>query len=257
MSQRLSFQLYSARSFQPWRQVLIHLASCGYAEVEGFGDPAIYGDPERFRGLLQQNGLTMPTGHLFPLASLETGRKKLLHAMRTLGVHALYCPYVPPEEQPTSAAGWKAWGKRLAATAEWLRGEGIAFGWHNHDFEFVKLKDGSFPIERIFEGGPLLDWECDLAWVAFARQNPVKWLRDYGDRITAVHLKDNAPKGSHLDESGQTDVGAGTLKWPQIFAAIRHTRCRHLVVEHDNPKDFKTFAKRSYDFASKMGGLAT
>jgi sugar phosphate isomerase/epimerase len=251
MPKRISFQLYSARNFKPWEPFLAHLAACGYSEVEGYGDPDIYDAPEQFRDLLTRHNLTMPTGHVFPVMALETDRKKLLYVARTLGMRAIYCPYILPEEQPKSAAGWKAWGRRLAQTGEWLRGEGIAFGWHNHDFEFVKLKDGSFPIERIFEGGPLLDWECDIAWVAHARQNPVKWLKTYADRITAVHLKDNAPKGENLDQHGQTDVGRGTIKWPEVFAAIKATRCLHHVVEHDNPKDAKSFAKRSYDFISK------
>ena len=67
--------------------------------------------------------------------------------------------------QPKSGSGWKAWGKRLGEVGKWMRDEGYGFGWHNHDFEFKKLKDGSMPIERIFEGDANLDWECDIAWV--------------------------------------------------------------------------------------------
>lgn len=252
MPKRLSFQLYSARNFQPWDKLLAHLSRCGYAEVEGYGDPAIYGEAAKFRDLLDANGLTMPTGHVFPLATFETRRKKVVQIARTLGMHALYCPYVPPNEQPQSGAGWKAWGKRLAAVAHEMREEGLAFGWHNHDFEFVKLKDGSLPIEWIFDGGPLLDWECDIAWVAFAKQNPLKWIRSHGERITAVHLKDNARPGENADQHGQTDVGAGTLKWPAIFSALKNTRTLHHVVEHDNPKDAFRFARNSFRFASSM-----
>ena len=252
MPKRLSFQLYSARNFKPWDKLLAHLAACGYAEVEGYGDPDIYETPEAFRALMDANGLSMPTGHVFPLAMFEREQKKVVKIARTLGMRALYCPYILPEEQPKSGAGWKAWGKRLATVAHAMREEGFAFGWHNHDFEFVKLKDGSFPIERMFEGGPLLDWECDIAWVAFARQNPVKWFKSYGERITAVHLKDNAKPGENADQQGQTDVGAGVLKWPEIFAALKNTRTLHYVVEHDNPKDVWSFARNSFKFASKM-----
>ncbi|MFT3672619.1 sugar phosphate isomerase/epimerase family protein [Aestuariivirga sp.] len=252
MPKRLSFQLYSARNFKPWDKLLAHLAACGYAEVEGYGDPDIYETPEAFRALMDANGLSMPTGHVFPLAMFERERKKVVKIARTLGMRALYCPYILPEEQPKSGTGWKAWGKRLATVAHAMREEGFAFGWHNHDFEFVKLRDGSFPIERIFDGGPLLDWECDIAWVAFARQNPVKWFKTYGERITAVHLKDNAKAGENADQQGQTDVGAGVLKWPEIFAALKNTRTLHYVVEHDNPKDVWSFARNSFKFASKM-----
>lgn len=256
MPKRVSFQLYSARKFQPWEPILEHLAKCGYREVEGFGGAygspgAFYDEPEKFRELLDKHGLRMPTGHFFPIDMLEKERKHVLRVARALGMRDLYCPYIMPEHRPKSGAGWKAWGKRLGETGKWLRDEGFGFGWHNHDFEFVKLKDGSTPHERIFDGDANLDWECDIAWVHVANKNPVKWIKAYGDRITAVHIKDNAPKGENLDQHGQTDVGAGTISWPEIFAALKNTRCRNFVVEHDDPKDYKSFAKRSFDFISK------
>ena len=38
-----SFQLYSARNFQPWDKVLKLLGRLGYKQVEGFG--GVYADP--------------------------------------------------------------------------------------------------------------------------------------------------------------------------------------------------------------------
>ena len=250
MPKRVSFQLYSARKFGAWEPIIEHLAKCGYSEVEGFG--GIYDEPEKLRELLDKNGLSMPTGHFFPLDMFEKEKKRVLKIAKTLNMRALYCPFIAPDQRPKNGAGWKAWGKRLGEVGKWMRDEGYGFGWHNHDFEFIKLKDGSTPHERIFEGGPMLDWECDIAWVAFAKQNPVKWIKAYGDRITSVHIKDNAPKGENLDQHGQTDVGSGTIDWKPVFAALKNTRCMNYIVEHDDPKDFKSFAKRSFDFISKQ-----
>lgn len=257
MPKRVSFQLYSARKFQPWEPILEHLAKCGYTEVEGFGGAygtpgAFYDEPEKFRKLLDKHGLAMPTGHFFPIDMFEKEKKRVVKIAKALGMRSLYCPFIPPDQRPRTGAGWKAWGKRLGEVGKWMRDEGYGFGWHNHDFEFIKLKDGSMPHERIFEGGPTLDWECDIAWVAFAKQNPVKWIKSHGERITSVHIKDNAPKGENLDQHGQTDVGFGTIDWKPIFAALKNTRCMNFIVEHDDPKDFKSFAKRSFDFISKQ-----
>ena len=250
MPKRISFQLYSARKTQPWSAVIEHLAASGYKEVEGFG--ANYEDATATRALLDKHGLTMPTGHS-SLDVLEKEPKKAAKIAAALGIHTIYCPYIMPDQRPKSGSGWKAFGKRLAAIGTAMHEEGYGFGWHNHDFEFMPLKDGSMPIDYIFEGGPLVNWECDLAWVAHAKQNPVKWVKAYGERITAVHIKDNAPKGENLDQHGQADVGKGTLKWPEIFKAVReHTRCTSYVVEHDDPKDFKSFAKNSFNFLSKI-----
>jgi sugar phosphate isomerase/epimerase len=251
MPKRISFQLYSARKFGPWEDIVAHLAACGYKEVEGFGGN--YENPEAFRALLDKHGLTMPTGHFFPIEQFEKDKKKVLHIAKTLGLKYIYCPFIAPDQRPKSGAGWKAWGKRLGEVGKWAHDEGYGFGWHNHDFEFRKLKDGSMPHERIFEGGPMLDWECDIAWIAFAAQNPVKWIKAYGDRITSVHIKDNAPKGENLDQHGQADIGKGTIKWAEVFKAIHdNTRCSQYIVEHDDPKDYKSFAKNSINFLSKI-----
>jgi sugar phosphate isomerase/epimerase len=258
MPKRISFQLYSARKFQPWETVIEHLAKCGYKEVEGFGGAygttgAFYDEPEKFRDLLDKHGLSMPTGHFFPIDMFEKEKKRVLTIAKTLGMRNLYCPYIMPSDQPKSGAGWKAWGKRLGEVGKCMRDEGHGFGWHNHDFEFRKLKDGSMPHERIFEGDKQLDWQMDIAWVAFAGQNPVKWIKAYGERISCVHIKDNAPKGENQDQHGQADVGAGVIKWPEVFKAIReNTKCLTFTVEHDDPKDFKSFAKNSFNYISKI-----
>ena len=51
-----SFQLYSARNFQPWDKVLKMLGQVGYKQVEGFG--GVYADPAAFRKELDANGLS-------------------------------------------------------------------------------------------------------------------------------------------------------------------------------------------------------
>ena len=54
---------------------------------------------------------------------------------------------------------------------------GLGFGWHNHAFEFEKLADGTIPQVAIFEGGPDLEWEADLAWVIKGGADPLQWIR--------------------------------------------------------------------------------
>jgi sugar phosphate isomerase/epimerase len=259
MPKRLSFQLYSARNFQPWEPIIEHIAACGYREVEGFGGAeygakgTVFENPEAFRALLDKHGLSMPTAHLMPLALFEKDMKRVLQIGKTLGVKNFYCPFVMPDERKNSAAYWKGFGKRLNEAAKAVREAGFGFGWHNHDFEFKKLPDGSMPIDRIFEGGSTVDWEMDIGWTIVAKQNPVKWIKKYGERITAAHVKEIAKKGENLDEMGQTDLGKGIGKWPEIFKALRdHTRCVTFVIEHDNPKDYKSWAKNSFNYTSKI-----
>lgn len=249
MPRRLSFQLYTARNLSPLKATLALVARTGFREVEGFG--GAYGDPRALKSALDRNGLTMPTGH-FDISMLENERRKVVALASLVGMRHIFAPYIPAEERPKTAAGYRKLGKRLAAIGEWVRSEGYGFGWHNHDFEFVKLPSGEYPHDIIFETAPMLDWECDVAWIARGGNNPIPWIRKYAGRITSVHVKDIARKGENLDEEGWADLGDGTVNWPGVFKALKASRAMHFVVEHDNPNDLERFCKRSFKYVSKI-----
>ncbi len=240
-----SYQLYSSRNFPPLSDTLTMLAGLGYQDVEGFG--GLYADDAKLAELaagLKATGLRMPTAH-FGLDMLEGNPDRALKIARTLGIRHIYCPYLMPDQRPTDGPGWRAFGARLETAGRPYKAAGIGFGWHNHDFEFVPTADGAIPQAEIMAGGPSLEWEIDVAWVIRGGADPVQWIRRYGPRITAAHVKDIAPAGANTDEDGWADVGHGTVNWPSLMAALRAVGCKHFVMEHDNPSDHARFAKRS------------
>lgn len=244
---KLGFQLYSARNFQPFSNVFPQLAKAGYGEVEGYG--ALYGaldeaGLEALRKELLANGLTMPTGH-FGIDMLEKEPHRVLEIATALGIKAIYCPHLVADQRPTDAAGWFSFGQRLQAAGKSFRDAGFDFGWHNHDFEFKALSDGSTPQEQIFAGGPELSWEADIAWIIRGGADPFAWIESYGKRITAVHVKDIAPAGENADEDGWADLGHGTVPWADLMAALKQTPARYYVLEHDNPNDIGRLIRRS------------
>lgn len=249
MPKRLSFQLYSAREFPPLKDTLALLSKVGYREVEGYG--GVYDKPAAVARLLEKNGLTMPTGH-FSIDMLEGERPKVLEISNALGIRHIYLPYIDEGARPRTAAGYRKLGKRLAAIGQWVRSEGLGFGWHNHDFEFIKLATGEMPLEILFDAAPMMDWECDAAWIARAGSNPVKWIKRYAGRITAVHVKDIARKGECMDEDGWADAGHGILNWTAVLAALKSSRTLYWIMEHDNPNNLERFARRSFDYVSKI-----
>ncbi len=244
---KLGFQLYSARNFTPLSNTLQALAKAGYAEVEGYG--ALYSELDAhalktMKDELDDNGLSMSTGH-FGLDLLENEPARAMLIARTLGIEAIYCPYLMPDQRPTDGAGWFAFGKRLSEAGRRFRDAGYAFGWHNHDFEFKPLADGSIPLDHILAGGPDLDWEADIAWIIRGGDDPFTWIERYGERIGAVHVKDIAAAGKNADEDGWADVGHGTVDWKRLMAALRNTRAKYFIIEHDNPSDVGRLIRRS------------
>lgn len=242
-----SFQLYSARNFQPWSGVLEKLAELGYSQVEGFG--AVYDDPAGLRAELDRNGLTMPSGH-FSIDMLDNDFDGAVAIARTLGMGIMACPYLVAEKRPADAAGWQAFGRRLGAVGEKAAKAGLQFAWHNHDFEFVPLADGTLPQSHILDAAPDIGWEIDVAWVIRGGADPYEWIDRYASRIMAVHVKDIAPGGEATDEDGWADVGHGTAGWRNLMQDLRSkTKATVYAMEHDNPSDFERFAKRSIDAA--------
>ncbi|MEX3008454.1 sugar phosphate isomerase/epimerase family protein [Hoeflea sp. TYP-13] len=246
----LSFQLYSARNFTPWDRVLTSLGRLGYTQVEGFG--AVYGEPESFSAQLATAGLTMPTAH-FSVEAMENEFDASIALAEKLGIRSIFCPYLDEHQRPTNASEWADFGKRLSAINEKVRATGRRFGWHNHDFEFQPLADGTTPQQILLDEAPDMDWEADIAWIIRGGGEPLEWIEKYGPRITAVHVKDIAPTGHCEDEDGWADVGHGIVAWRNILRELRkHGNVQYLIVEHDNPNDFERFAKRSIEALSGM-----
>ncbi|QKD01844.1 sugar phosphate isomerase/epimerase family protein [Mesorhizobium loti] len=238
-----SFQLYSARNFLPWTGVLATLGKLGYTQVEGFG--GVYDDPKAFRAELDKNGLAMPTGH-FSIDALEKDFDGVRKTAEALDIKLLICPYLLAEQRPTDAAGWRGFGERLAKVGEVAAKAGYGFAWHNHDFEFKALADGSVPQDHILSSAPGIGWEMDLAWVVRGGADPLPWIEKHGKRIVAVHVKDIAKPGEGLDEDGWSDVGHGTIDWAGLIKLLRaKSATKYFVMEQDNPNDIERFARRS------------
>ena len=125
-----------------------------------------------------------------------------------------------------------------------IKAEGLRFAWHNHDFEFHPLTDGSLPMEHLFAERSL-DFEFDVAWVIRGGADPVAWTERLAGRIGACHVKDIAPPGEKADEDGWADVGEGTVPWGRLWPLIVKAGSPLMIAEHDNPADFERFAAAS------------
>ena len=73
----------------------------------------------------------------------------------------------------------------------------------------------------MLDAAPGIGWEMDVAWVIRGGADPLKWIAEYGPRITAVHVKDIAPAGQNANEDGWADVGHGTVDWAGLIKAFR------------------------------------
>lgn len=248
---KLSFQLYSARFFPPLEPVLEGLAEIGYDSVEPFL-PNYGDDPKGFREQIDAAGLSCSGFHM-PLSGLTQETDRFIDIAKIIGAPLMIPPWIPPEERDAKPDGWKRLGAALGEGAAKVRAAGLKVAWHNHDFEFMTLPDGSRPIEHIFAAaGPDVGFEIDIAWVARGGADPAAELTRFADRIVAIQPKDTAPLGTKVDD-GWTATGDGIIDWKALWPLWLKTKADQIVVEHDNPSDWRVFAKRSLDYLKGLG----
>lgn len=250
MTYKISYQLYSSRNFPPLEAQLPILKAMGYDAVEPWL-PAYEASPANFRRAIDDAGLACIGFHM-PLSGLTGETQRFIDIAHTIGAKLLIPPWIPPEERDPNPDGWKRLGEALATGAQSVRSAGLRVAWHNHDFEYQTLSDGSRPIDHLLDAaGPLVGFEIDCGWITRGGADPAEELVRYADRIWAIQTKDTAPPGTREDD-GWTATGDGTIDWQALWPLFRKTIADHIVVEHDNPSDWKRFAQRSFDYLKKL-----
>lgn len=251
MSLPIAYQLYSSRNFPPLLDHLPLLKAMGYDAIEPWL-PAYEADATAFRRSLDDSGLRCFGFHM-PLSGLVGEPNRFIDIAQTLGATWMISPYVTAEERRPTAAYWRELGEKLGRGAELAKPHGLKVAWHNHDFEFVPLDDGTRPIDHIFAaGGPDLRFEIDCGWIVRAGADPAAELERFADRIDIIQTKDTAPLGTTADD-GWVATGDGIIDWAALAPLFPAARADHLVTEHDNPSDWQRFAKRSIDHLKQLG----
>ena len=251
MTYPIAYQLYSSRNFPPLEAQFPALKAMGYDAIEPWL-PAYEKDAKAFRRALDDNGLKCFGFHM-PFDGLVNEPDRFIDIALALGASWMIPPYIPPEQRVPTADFYRSVGDRLAAGAERATPLGLRVAWHNHDFEFVPLADGSRPIDHILRpDNPDVWFEIDCGWIVRAKADPASELERFADRIGVIQVKDTAPLGTKADD-GWTATGDGIIDWASLAPLFRATRAEHLVTEHDNPSNWRQFAERSINHLRQLG----
>lgn len=206
-----------------------------------------------YAALLKKYRLTAKSGH-FTIDLFDNSPDLVEAIAREFGMWLVVDPWVNPEDRPTTAEGWQAIGRRLERHTAEMKRRGLTFAYHNHDFEMHPLPDGSYPLDHLL--GSTVPFEPDLAWMVVGGADPLAWVKKYTGRIVAIHVKDVAPAGENLDEKGFADLGYGTTDWNTLWDASIAAGSQLMILEHDQPSDWKRTARRSIETMRRLGGSA-
>ncbi|QIN83503.1 TIM barrel protein [Rubrobacter tropicus] len=229
---QISLQLYTVREHtaRDMPGTLRRLADIGYSAVEpaGFGGLT----PRELRRVMDDLGLRASGAHV-PIDAWDSDPASVVADMHAIGSSHATVPMAPPERRPDAdsvsrlAEDFNRWG-------ELCRAEGLTFSYHNHDFEFARLGGTTMWELLVRETDPdLVHFELDLYWIKYGGSDPEAVLRDVGDRVSLVHLKDMAPDDTRSD----LPVGEGTMPWPDLVKTADEVDVEWFVAEQDNPRD--------------------
>jgi sugar phosphate isomerase/epimerase len=213
-------------------QTLEKIASIGYKNIEsaGYELRKYYGmKPVVFKELVESFGMKMVSGHH---SINSTNLNEVVEDAAYAGLEYAVLPFV----DTGNLDYFKSKAEEFNKFGEAFKKAGIRFAYHNHDFEFKKIK-GQIPYDILLKNTDpqKVAFEMDLYWISKAGYDPLAYFKQYQGRFELWHVKDmknNAKKSF-------TEVGNGTIDFAKIFSAKELSGMKYYFVEEDKCVDHK------------------
>jgi len=250
-------QLYSVRTDleKDFYGTLKKVREMGYAGVEFYGE--YYGNSVvEVKKMCTELGLIPFSNHV-PFQQMIDDVDKVIADNTVLGVQYIVFPYMDEASRPgVDPEQFKKTVAKLGEIGAKVKAAGFQLLYHNHDFEFVTLADGTVGYYDIFASNDRsnLQNEVDVCWADYAGYKPAELLAKFAGNIPVVHLKDyylegklkSAPYaliGISTDNSMKDDggwfeyrpLGMGQVDIPAVIKAAMDGGAQWLCVEQDEP----------------------
>ena len=160
-------QLYSVRTDleADFYGTLKKVREMGYAGVEFYGE--YYGNSvTQIKKWCTDLGLIPFSNHV-PFQQMIDNVDQVIAENTILGVQYIVFPYMDEASRPgIDPEQFKKTAAKIGEVGEKIAAAGFQLLYHNHDFEFVNLPDGSVGYEYLFNGNTRenLKPELDVCW---------------------------------------------------------------------------------------------
>lgn len=225
------------------------ISDLGYKNLElaGYANGQFYGyAPAEFKKMVNDLGMDILSSHTQVEAEGITldNAQKMADDHAALGVKYCVQPWV--EEVDRHVDAYKKMVADCNEVGRIMKGVGIQFGYHNHNFEFAN-HDGIVPYFDILLADfdpDLVTMEIDFYWASKAGQDPVELIKKYPGRFQLFHMKDMLYKQDpffDIQKDDITSVGAGVIDFKRIMTVKDIAGMKYLFVEDDNQGNGKPF----------------
>jgi sugar phosphate isomerase/epimerase len=244
---RIGLQLYTVRAAMAsdLEATLARVAAIGYREVEFAG---FFGRrPTALRRALADEGLRAPSAHV-PFEELGRDWERIVADAGERGLEWIVAAWIP-EEQRGGPDAWRRIADRLNSAGRIARAAGLRLAYHNHSYEFVRVR-GALPYDLLLghTDPSLVELEMDVFWLRRGGGDPLAYFARWPGRFPLLHLKDM----DGTAERRMVDVGRGVIPWAAVLHQRRLAGVRHVFVEHDEAADPLASARASYAYLRRL-----
>ncbi len=229
MNLPIALQLYSIRNplGEDFEGSLEQVAQFGYEYVELAG---LYGrTPEQAKVILDRLGLKAMATHV-GLGDIVNNMAGLIEQSKLFGFKYVVLPCI--DDKFRKPSGYRELAGMLDKIAAAAGEAGLTVCYHNHNFEFEQLEDGSRGYDILFDTGEPHGYqaELDVYWAQKAGDDPLAWMKKLAGRVPLLHMKDMAD----TEQRGFTEIGRGVIDLKSIAEAAESCGVAYLIIEQDN-----------------------
>jgi sugar phosphate isomerase/epimerase len=252
---------------------LKQLYAMGYREVESAGMTKV--SVKELRTMIDDAGLKCPSAHLqltkddlgpvfeeahvfgahYAVSSvLRSFNPEFIKAARAAVASGKAIPStgLPPMGED----GFKKTAEKMNEVGKKAKAAGLQYAYHNHNFEFEKMPDGSPGYDILVkETDPeLVKFEIDCGWMKVAGYDPVHYMTTYPGRVRMLHIKDFQSMSPTTDLMGPNrpkgaDLGKGFVDYAPIFKAGKAAGIEHIFDEQEQPFPVSQIESAKANFA--------
>jgi sugar phosphate isomerase/epimerase len=218
------------------------LAKVGYQQVEFANLEPLPRTPKELRKIADDVGISFPAAHFNPNFHFEQPQ----FVIDTAG--ELGCKYVINswvDEKDRTKAGYQKQADMFNKVGEKMRGAGLQYGFHNHEFEFQKMDGEKTGYDILIQNTDpaLVFMELDMYWVVDGGANILDLLNRYSGRFKTCHIKDRTADGKMVN------VGEGVIDWKTSIARAADQGMEYYFAEHDSlPAPYEASVATSYNY---------
>jgi sugar phosphate isomerase/epimerase len=264
----LGIQLYSVRELLPndYPGTLKELSTLGFKEVESAG--YWKHSAAEVKQAIADAGLKLVSAH-HSSVDLHKDLDQIIAFSHDLGLSYIICsfPGKTPANEHNKAFNmddWKWNADEFNKIGEKVAAAGMKFGYHNHTVEFTQT-DGVLPFVELMRltDPAKVTVEMDCGWVIVGGGNPVELLKNYGNRISMLHVKDFILPAGFVRGGGKPateqpkieELGLGSVDYrPILEAAAKTGHIKHCFVEQEAFNiPWKESLKIDADYMHKLG----